>query len=103
MQVSIPVGQWNVTHVGSIRGKAHPLPHRHTWQQLAHQWGDKNVTRGFDLQEPGWNVTCKGSIWREISLPTATTHTAGSEHSQWSDGTLHMGSIRGKDESTPRE
>ena len=36
--------------------------------------GRWNVTRGFDLQESRWNVTCMGSIWRENSLRTATTH-----------------------------
>ena len=79
-------------HMGSIRGKAHPLPHTHTWQWLAHQWGDGTlhawVRFGAKLTEPchdtpptvsipvgRWNVT----HWfdsQESSPPAHETHIA---------------------------
>ena len=54
--------QWGdgTLHVGSIRGKAHILP------DDAHSNG-QHFSGAMD-------VTCVGSIWRQNSLRTATTH-----------------------------
>ena len=44
--VSISVGRWNVTHVGSIRVGKLTSCHANTWRRSANQWGDGTLHVG---------------------------------------------------------